>query len=284
MSIGGGCVMEWTDKAILLTVARTGKNALVLEAFTREHGRCRCHSVIDKQKMPILLPGSFLSLHYQSMGAGKPGNGELLEADGGIIAETTKDTSLIVLTCIKDLLCKLMPLDDPAPKLFDVFEALMVSMISQDGRWPAHYALWEFTLIQSLGHIQGMSECLPAYRRGDLIYLSPNSGKLYPRERVGAFLDRMLPLPGFLMGARSCNAVDVRQALQLTAVLYENFVFPDANVDDLPPTRQDLLKALRRIQSIPPAPTDNTPVVDAEARRKRLLALRPLMVSNNQHS
>ena len=276
--------MRWTDKAILLTVAKTGQNTLVLEAFTREHGRCRCVSEIDKQKMPILLPGSFLSIRYESSGAGKPGTAELLEADGGIIAETTKDAPLVVLTCVKDLLCKLMPLGDPAPKLFDVFEKLMISMISEDGRWPVNYALWEFTLIQALGHIQGMSECLPAFRHGDLIYLSPSSGKLYPRERVGAFLDRMLPLPGFLMGARNCNAVDVRQALQLTAVLYENFVFPDANVDDLPPTRLDLLAIVRKIQAIPPAPADKVPVVDAEARRKRLLALRPLMVSNKQHT
>ena len=276
--------MNWIDKAILLTVAKAGKSTLVLEAYTREHGRCRCQAAIEKQKMPILLPGSFLKIDYEPLEPDRPGKAKLLEADGGLIVETAGDVSLVVLTCIKDLLGKLMPVGSPAPELFDVFERLMVSLISEDGRWPLHYALWEFTLIRALGHIQGMSECLPAFRHGDLIYLAPGSGKLYPRERVGAFLDRMLPLPGFLMGAKNGNAVEVRQALQLTAVLYENFVFPDAGADSLPSTRQNLLSFVRKIQSIPPAPANNHPVIDKEARRKRLLALRPLMVSSNMHA
>ena len=271
--------MEWTDKAILLTVAKAAGGGLSLEIFTHKRGRCACVTKLDKEKIPILLPGSFLLAKVSPGAPGKPSKAELKGADGGIIAENAKDNSLTVLSCVKDMFGTFLGFGEPAKELFEIFESLMTSIIAEDNRWPLHYALLEFELLNTMGFVKGMSECKPAFRHGDTIYLAPSKGRVYPRERVGAFLDQMLPVPGFLMGARNGSIAEFHQAIELTTSLFKIFALREANADGLPQVRSKLLEITNSIRQIPALDKDEQPVIDIESRRKRLLALRPLMVA-----
>ena len=172
-----------------------------------------------------------------------------------------------------------LSLEEPAKDLYASFENLMNSLITEDKRWPLLYANWEFTLLSALGYLRGLRECLPDYRHGDAIYLAPTTGRLYPRERVGAFLDRMLPVPGFLMGARNGSIVEVKQAMKLNSLMFETFALEESGKDALPVIRQDVLETIEDVASIPVLPKNLVPAIDEEARKKRLLSLRPLLVS-----
>lgn len=271
--------MEWTDEAILLTVAKAGKRMLVLEVLTQNHGRCRCVTSYTGGQQPMLLPGSFLTLTCSTEEMGKPLMATLSKITGGIIAETEQDVAIVVLSTVKDLLVTLLPMQQPAPEVYDAMVKLMQSLVGEDGRWPLHYAFWEFGLIVELDYVSGLARCRSAFRHGETIYMSPRTAAVVSREEAGAFLDRLMPVPGFLLGAKSSSLAAVRQAMALNTMLLERFVMVQDEMQ-VPPTRATLERKIKRMRDLPPAPDVTKPVIDEEARRSRLEAMRPLMVAS----
>lgn len=279
MGISGGERVNWTDNAVLLTVAQAGKRTLVLEVLTENYGRCRAITILQDQA-PVLLPGSFLKINCTAESFDKPLQAKLIEIEGGLMASKADDVGLLALTTAKDLMVLLLDEEDPVPEVFDYTYAMMASLVNEDKRWAVHYAALEFALLAELGHIDGISDCLPAFRHGDAIYISPRTGRAVPREQAGAFLDKLMSLPGFLLGGRNASVIEVRQALELNEQLLMKFALPDRNVAHLPETRDALVQSFRRIREIPRATQETKrPVIDDEARRKRMMSSKPLLVA-----
>ena len=272
--------MNWTDDAILLSVAKVAKTALLMDALTRDHGRCQAVITLKGAKLPTLLPGSFLRLAFSPGGAGKHGAGKLLDVSGGLFAESAESVELAVIQAIKDMSLAFMPAHEPLPDIYQATEGLLNSLLCEDRRWPLHFVRWEFTLLTALGHVEGAARCSSDFRHGEAIYISPRSGRMATRTEAGAFLDRMLPVPSFLLGARNATIVEVLQGNDLSQALFERFLMPEAEVEQLPASRAYLIERMRMIRTIPATKADRQPVIDEEARRVRMRSARPLMVSN----
>ena len=271
--------MNWTDNAVLLTVAKAGKKTLVLEVLTENYGRCRAIAVLQDQA-PVLLPGSFLKINCTAESFDQPLQAKLIEIEGGLIASKADDVGLLALTSAKDLMVMLLEEEDPVPEVYDFTYAMMVSLVNDDKRWAVHYAALEFALLSELGYIEGISDCMPAYRHGDAIYISPRTGRAVPREQAGAFLDKLMSLPGFLLGGRNASVVEVRQALELNEQLLRKFALPDHDIAHLPETRDYLVRNFQRVREIPRASEEvKRPKIDAEARRRRMMSSKPLLVA-----
>lgn len=276
----GGKKLSWTDRAVLLTVARVAKQTLVLEVLTENYGRCRAIASFDGAEAPVLLPGSFLTMNCTNDMLGEPVKAKLLEISGGIIAEDTDDVALMALTSAKDLMVAFLSEEDPVPEIYDATRSMMDSLVSKDRRWPVHYAALEFALLTELGHIRGMSDCRPAVRHGEAIYLSPKTARMVTREQAGAFLDRMIPVPGLLFGQQKVNAIDVRLSLELNRIVFEQFALPSQGLAEMPAARADVVNAAEKVREIPkPSSAQPSAATDEEARRKRLISTTPLMVA-----
>ncbi len=271
--------MEYVDDAILLTVAKAGKGTLVLEVLTANHGRQRCVSALKGGDQPTLLPGSFLSIKCVGDDLGKPVQAELLQITGGLIINSEQDIALAALTSSKDLLVSLVPIQEPVPAIFEAMTGLMTSLVNEDHRWPYHYAMLEFALLAEAGYLEGVRRCMSAFRHGDAIYVSPRTGAFVTREEGGVFIDKLIPLPGFLLGGKNTNLPAVRQGFALTATLLQRFALKGED-QALPQTRAILEAALEQVTSLPAEPTVATPMEDAETRRRRMEAMRPLMVAS----
>jgi DNA repair protein RecO (recombination protein O) len=266
---------------VLLTVAKVAKRTLILEVMTENYGRCRAVTTLDGKAAPVLLPGSFMELHCTNDGFGEPLQAKLLDISGGIIASSPNDIGLQVLAAAKDLMVTLLQEEDPAPEIYDATYELMTSLVGEDKRWPYHYAALEFAVMCELGLVHGIEVARPAFRQGETIYLSPKTGTVVTREQAGAFLDRMIPMPGMLMGKKNANVAEVRQALELTGIILERFALPKTGADNLMESRVPVLNAFRRVREIPRAQvTEQRPRVDEEARRRRLMSSKPLMVAS----
>ncbi len=59
----------------------------------------------------------------------------------------------------------------------------------------------------------------------ELIYVSPKSGRAVSRRAGEPYRDKLLPLPGFLIGGKGGDAGDVLAALKLTGSFLEHHVF-----------------------------------------------------------
>lgn len=270
--------MDWTDDAILLTVRQTAKRVILIEVLTRQHGRCQASITLSGKDQPTLLPGSQLRLAYRaSLSGGETGDGKILDINGGIVANSAEDESLLVVSAIKEMSAFCLELNEPIFELFDATGGLLGSLMLGDGRWPVTYAAWEFAMVTELELVHGWDRCRSALSHGETIYVSPRSGKVVTRAEAGAFLDRMLPLPGFLMGKGTGSPAEVRQALRTTGGLLGRAL--EARSLTLPGIRKSLTAITETLQSLPPPMPDARPKIDEIARKRRLLTQRPLLVS-----
>lgn len=275
--------MEWQDKALLLWVKQKSKDTLVMHLLTERHGRCQCALSLKSNKAPMLLPGSELRIAHSSNGINKMGSVKIIEVDKGIVPDGEDDVSLTVVSYINELLTENFSQNQPMPKVFHATEALFSSFAEKDDRWPLYFACWEMTLLEELGLAEGLQRCRPAYRQGEAIYLSKKSGRAVTRTEAGAFLDRMVPVPSILMGARNCKMVEVHQALELTTLLADRSAGLGVDKVELPEDRAALIGAISRHRSIPQKESKPAgPIMSENDRRKRLLSLKPLMVSSRR--
>lgn len=271
--------MQWTDDAVLLSVRKLNNSKLLLEVMSARHGWLRAVSPIDVKRFPMLLPGCFLKFECRREEFDKPALASLLEADAGIIASDVDDVGLMVLSGARQLILQSLVAEDPAPDLHQALSKLLESLVTEDGRWPIHYAKFEFSIALTLDLVSDIESCRSDFRHGEAIYFSPRTSKAVTRERVGAFLDKVIPLPGILMGARNGSPVDVRQALDLTGRLLTGYLERSEKAAEFETIRRDVVAAASAVTDIPQHQETGNFRTTLAARRARMLSERPLMVS-----
>lgn len=273
--------MRWKDKAILLTVRRTDQKTLLIEVFTANHGRQTGTLKLDEAEVPPLPPGCWIEIELARPDGQPDAIGELtiLNVSGGVAASKKSDVGFLVLTSIKVLLSRLLPERQPLHELFDATTTLIDSLSNEDGRWPVEYARWEMSLLDTLGHVEGLKRCLPDFRQGEAIYISPVSGKMVTRVEAGAFLDRLIQVPGFLMGNREPDIREVRDGFHMTRLMLERMAFPSAGMTEMPSARNELAVHVASIPKLPKATRAPLGMENEEKRRRRMSEIaNPLMV------
>ena len=270
--------MEWTDRALLMSVA-TMEDSLVINVLTERHGRQACLLPEATRSATMLLPGCALELTQTPGDLGEPGLAVLHDVDGGLIAESEDGVSLRIMVHVRQLLEMLLEPGEPARKVFAATRRLVFSLMAEDGRWPIYFAQWEMSVLTALGCATGFDRCRPAYRHGDAIYFSPRARRAVARSEAGAFLDGLMPVPGILMGARNARITEVRQALALTGLLFEQVALPSAGNGAMPRTRKRVIDAVRELNSVPRSPTPLRARETDEDRRRRQQSTAPLMVA-----
>ena len=274
--------MTWTDSAVLLGVARAGGDSLHLSVLTERHGWQVCRLADASKAAPMLLPGCWIAVTVTPAGP-DPGAVELGETDGGLIVDRPDSESLLVLDHARAMIEALLPPAVPSPPIFRETRMLVLGLMAEDGRWPLHAARWEVAVLEALGHVRGSARGRAAFRHGETVYLSPRSGTIVTRAEAGAFLDRMLPVPGFLLGGANAVPAEIRQAFELSSSLFARFVWPAAGQAAAPETRGQVVAAAERVTHLPRAEAARRDQQSEEDRARRLTAARRLMVGGGVH-
>ena len=241
--------MEWRDEGILLWVRRHGESNVIVEALTADHGR---HAGLvrggaSKSLTAILQPGAQLSLEWNARLAEHLGTYKvdlIRSRAGGILGN--RDI-LAGLNAVSAILVQFLAERDPNPDVYRITLGLVDAMAAQDPSWPVAYARWELELLQALGFGLDLSSCASTGQREDLVYVSPRSGRAVCRAAGAAFADRMLPLPGFLVGQGRPAIGDVREALRMTGYFFQHWVCDAFDVKELPEPRARLLRLMQKM-------------------------------------
>jgi DNA repair protein RecO (recombination protein O) len=91
----------------------------------------------------------------------------------------------------------------------------------QEGRfahWGALYVRFEAGLLDALGFGLDLSRCAASGVVDNLVYVSPRTGRAVSREAGEPYKERLLKLPGFLLGSQNVtpDPVEVAAGLRLT--------------------------------------------------------------------
>ena len=237
--------MEWRDEGIILAVRGHGETSAIAEVFTAEHGRALglIRGGRSRQMRPVLQPGNAVHLTWRARLEEHLGHITLeptaLRA-GFIIENALRLSGLASLTA----LAQVLPEREPHRRLYDAM-CFVLEAIDHDEVWPALLVRWEMGLLDELGFGLDLSKCASTGEEGDLIYVSPKSGKAVSARAGAPYAARLLKLPPFLKGSGAATREEVQSGFALTGYFLERDVFAARNMS-MPQAREMLLQALAK--------------------------------------
>jgi len=240
--------MEWRDEGLLLAVRPLGESGAVIEVLTRAHGR---HAGLvyggqGARLAPVLQPGAQLDLAWRARLAEHLGHFRVEPLRARAAAIMGDPAALAALNAVGALSVAFLPEREPAPALYDETLALADALEARAWDWPAAYARWELALLAALGFGLDLRRCAATGATEDLAYVSPRSGRAVSRAAGGAWADRLVPLPGVLLGGVAPGIGAVGEALRTTGHFLEHWACPAFERPAPPEARARLIRLLDR--------------------------------------
>jgi len=243
--------MQWEDEAILLSARRHGEGALVLQLFTRYQGR---HGGLvrggaSRKNRATYQPGNRLAVTWRARLPDQLGSvtAEVVDANAALVLD--EPSRLAALTSACTLIERALPDRDPHPDLYNLL-CQLIEILTTSSMWAKDYVRFELALLADLGFGLDLTTCAvtgSASPDADLVYVSPRTGRAVSRKGAGDYVDRLLPLPGFLVGDQSADVDDILAGLRLTGSFLERHLF--AALDrPVPEARQSLVDRLSRLE------------------------------------
>jgi DNA repair protein RecO (recombination protein O) len=233
--------MEWADEGIVLSVRPYGETSAIVEALTHLHGRHLglVHGGASRKSRAILQPGNSLHFTWRARLNEQLGtfHVEPLRARAGSLLE--RRDALTGLNAFAAMASAVLPERELHTGVYRAAEVLLDAIAEQDfTHWAPLYVRWEAGLLEELGFGLDLSRCAASGATDDLIYVSPRSGRAVSREAGAPYVDRLLKLPGFLLGSQNAEplAADILEGLKLTAYfLFDRVLQPHGK--ELPQAR-----------------------------------------------
>lgn len=233
--------MEWSDEGVVLSARPHGEDAAILQLLTQAHGR---HAGLvrggqGRRLSGLLQPGSAvratwrgrLPEHLGSYACEPLGTplGLLLDAPGPLAALS----SALALAELA------LPERALLPGAYEGLQALLAAL--GEPHWGEAYVVWELQLLRLLGFGLDLGRCGATGATEDLVYVSPRSGRAVSREAGAPYRERLLALPGFLVGSGAGGPAEIALGLALTGHFLERSICHPQN-RALPPARERLAR------------------------------------------
>jgi DNA repair protein RecO (recombination protein O) len=240
--------MEWRDEGLIIGSRNHGETSVIVEAMTRAHGR---HLGLvrggrSRRLRPFLQPGTEAQLTWRA---------RLDEHLGTFAVEPTKLRAASLMAsaetlhaiCLVAALLRLAAEREPHPKLYE--EATRIAdTIDRPENLPPLIVRFETEILAQTGFGLDLGRCAATGATGDLIYVSPKSGRAVSRAAGEPYKLRLLPLPAFLRGENAQNPPDsaeIRNGFRLTGFFLARNLF-EPRGEPLPEARGAYLAELEK--------------------------------------
>jgi len=190
--------MQWTDEGIVLGVKRHGEGNAILELMTREHGRHLglVRGGSGSRLKPVLQPGNCVSATWRARldeHLGKYSVEALNLRAAGFFSSAHAIYGIGHLAA----LMRLLPERDPHLGLYQSLDAIFGRLDDATSAAPM-VVRFELQLLSEIGFGLDLERCVATGASGDLVYVSPKSGRAVSRLAGEPWADKMLRLPAFL--------------------------------------------------------------------------------------
>jgi DNA repair protein RecO (recombination protein O) len=215
--------MEWTDEGIVLGTRRHGESSVILEAMTRAHGRHLglVRGGSGSRLRAVLQPGNTVRVNWRARLDEHLGH--YMVEGLRLRAEFLGDSCAVYGVTHLAALCRLLPERDPHAIVCEALEAILEQM---DASAAMGVVQFEMLLLAELGFGLELDACAATGARGDLVYVSPKSGRAVSAQAGAPWRDKLLRLPPFLSGADAApSAQELAEGFDLTGYFLAHRVF-----------------------------------------------------------
>ena len=217
--------MQWTDEGVVLGVKRHGETSGIVELMTRGHGRHLglVRGAFSSRLKPILQPGNSVSATWRARLDEHLGN-FAVEPTTLRVANFFVAPHAIYGVSHLSALMRLLPERDPHENLYTALTDILDRLDNAGASAPL-VVRFELQLLAELGFGLDLAQCAATGTSGDLIYVSPKSGRAVSRDAGEPWADKMLRLPAFLRDDDT-NAAnrDIADGFALTGFFLSRYV------------------------------------------------------------
>lgn len=217
--------MQWTDDGIVLGTRSHGESSVILELYTRDHGR---HLGLvrggrSRRQQPVLQPGNTVHVTWFARLDEHLGN-YTVEPSVSRAARLMEGRAGVAGITHLAALARLMPEREVHGGLFEALE-LIADALPEVAVAAPLMVRFELEVLQELGFGLDLSECAATGATQDLVYVSPKSSRAVSREAGEPWKDKLLALPGFLTGTGVAEHADIAAGFRLTGYFLSRHVF-----------------------------------------------------------
>lgn len=211
--------MEWEAPAVVLDARPLGEGGAVVTLLTEEYGR---HPGLVKGgasrgNAATWLPGNLVEARWVARLADQLGNmtGELVHPAAALAMEDPLALALLSSACA--VAAEALPEREAHPRVFRALVPIIAHLQRGAPDVMPDYVRWEVLLLADLGYGLDLTRCAATGATADLTHVSPKSGCAVSAGAAAPYLDRLLPLPRFLLDeAAPATPRDWAEGLRLT--------------------------------------------------------------------
>lgn len=227
----------WEDEAIVLAVRAHGEGHALASVLACTHGHWRAHvrGGTASTGRGLWQPGNRLALRWTARLSDQLGHFAAELTDAAFARAMDNEGALALLASACAVAEGALPEREAHPLAYAGLAALLERIGEGDALTP-DYVRWEVAVLAELGYGLDLSSCAVTGVLEGLGFVSPRSGRAVSAEGAGAWKERLLPLPQFLLGNAAVGEGDVAAGLRLTAHFLGRDVFGLRHLG-LPPAR-----------------------------------------------
>lgn len=218
--------VEWTAPAIVLDARPYGEGGAVATVLTREHGRHRglAKGGASRGQAAMWQPGNLIECRWVARLSDQLGafTAELVHPGAALAMQDATALAILAAACAVGE--GALPEREAHPRVFDLLLRLIVRL-GEGQAALTDYIRWEAALLGDIGYGMDLSACAVTGGANDLSFVSPRTGRAVSRAGAGAWSDRLLRLPGLLLGDEGAGVADWNDGLRLTGHFLERDAF-----------------------------------------------------------
>ena len=211
-------MLQWTDKGYILHKRPLGEGKIVLDIFTRAHGRTAgvVRGAQSKKMRGILDCGNLIHVTWQARLSEQLGTYSALELETPVAMRClSSPRQLIQLQLLATVLYHTLPERFSYPLLYDRFVQLIDHMNAPT--WFQNFIHFDITLLEHLGFGLSLTKCAVSGDTKGLLYVSPKTGCAVTAAAGEVYKEKLLLLPPWLLDQSAVlTKENAQQALQLT--------------------------------------------------------------------
>jgi DNA repair protein RecO (recombination protein O) len=247
--------MEWTEPGIVLGIAPYGEGDALACVFTETQGTVRglARGGASRSKAATWQPGNLVEARWVARLSDQLGSftGELIHPAAALAMQDRLALAILSSACATA--AGALPQREVQPRIFRLLLDL-IGHLAEGEAALGRLVTWECVLLSDLGYGLDLSACAVSGAAENLAYVSPRTGRAVSEAAAGAWRDRLLRLPRFLLDPQApATPADWRDGLVLTGHFLARDAFGTQH-RDLPAARVQLLDLLAAA-SAPPAAT-----------------------------
>lgn len=235
--------------AIICAVRQHGEHGAIVRALTPADG-IRAGYVRggrSRRLRPVLSPGNLVEAEYRARTEEQLAqlSVELTRSRAALLRESLP-AAAIDWSCA--LTAAALPEGQAYPRLYEALDGVLSAVEAAPSAkgWAAALVRYELLILNELGFGLDLSECAATGARTNLRYVSPKSGRAVSAEAAGEYIDRLLPLPSFLLDGGAAEWEEIFDGLRITGRFLARDILIERQADVLA-ARERLVERLRRV-------------------------------------